>query len=181
MTTQRIFLTGYMGAGKTMLGRAFAAAQGLQFVDLDWYIEERMHRTVSQLFAEEGEEGFRRTEQRLLHEVACFDNVVVATGGGTPCSFDNMEVMNRAGITVFLDVPVPVLLARLKVARSGRPLLAGMNDDELYRFVTQALAQRRPYYERSFLRLDASMLDDAPSIGRTVQELERLLRGDSFH
>ena len=116
MTARRIFLTGYMGAGKTTLGRAFAAAEGLQFVDLDWYIEERTHRTVQQLFAEGGEEGFRRTEQRLLHEVACFEDVVVATGGGTPCFFDNMEVMNRAGITVFLDVPVPVLLARLRVA-----------------------------------------------------------------
>lgn len=89
--------------------------------------------------------------------------------------------MNRAGITVFLDVPVPVLLARLRVARAGRPLLAGMDDGELLRFVTQALAARRPFYGRSALRLDASQLDDAPGIGRTVQELQRLLRGDSFH
>ena len=97
----RIFLTGYMGAGKTTLGKAFARKMNVPFVDLDWYIEERFHKTVGELFTERGETGFRELERNMLHEVAEFENVVISTGGGAPCFFDNMEFMNRVGKTVF--------------------------------------------------------------------------------
>lgn len=76
-----------MGSGKTTLGKAYSAATGLQFVDLDWYIEERMHKSISDLFAERGEEGFRLLEQRMLHEAGEFEDVLIACGGGTPCFF----------------------------------------------------------------------------------------------
>ena len=82
----RIFLTGYMGAGKTTLGKAFARELGLTFIDLDWYIEERFHRTISELFRERGEDGFRRLEQSMLHEAGEFEDVVISTGGGRPPS-----------------------------------------------------------------------------------------------
>ena len=81
----RIFLIGYMGAGKTTLGKAFAREMSLNFIDLDWFIEERFHKTVQQLFLERGEDGFRELERKMLHEVAEFEDVVVSTGGGTPC------------------------------------------------------------------------------------------------
>lgn len=97
----RIFLTGYMGAGKTTLGKAFARQMDIPFVDLDWYIEERFHKTVGELFTERGETGFRELERNMLHEVAEFENVVISTGGGAPCFFDNMDFMNRTGKTVF--------------------------------------------------------------------------------
>ena len=93
-----------MGAGKTTLGKAFAREMSLNFIDLDWFIEERFHKTVQQLFLERGEDGFRELERKMLHEVAEFEDVVVSTGGGTPCFFDNMEYMNDCGDTVFLDV-----------------------------------------------------------------------------
>ena len=83
----RIFLIGYMGAGKTTLGKAFAREMSLNFIDLDWFIEERFHKTVQQLFLERGEDGFRELERKMLHEVAEFEDVVVSTGGGTPCFF----------------------------------------------------------------------------------------------
>lgn len=98
---KRIFLIGYMGSGKTTLGKAFARAMQLQFIDLDWYIEERFHKTVQELFAERGEEGFREVERNMLHEAGEFENVVIAAGGGTPCFFDNIDYMNRVGDTVF--------------------------------------------------------------------------------
>ena len=98
----RLILIGYMGVGKTTLGKALAKATGLAFYDLDWYIESRMRRTVKQLFDERGEEGFRLIEQRMLHEVAEFENVVISCGGGTPCFFDNMDYMNRQGHTLYL-------------------------------------------------------------------------------
>ena len=85
---KRVFLIGYMGSGKTTLGKAYSAATGLQFVDLDWYIEERMHKSISDLFAERGEDGFRLLEQKMLHEAGEFENVLIACGGGTPCFFD---------------------------------------------------------------------------------------------
>ena len=127
----RIFLIGYMGAGKTTLGKAFAREMGLTFIDLDWYIEERFHKTVSQLFTERTEDGVRELEKKMLHEVAEFEDVVIATGGGTPCFFDNVEYMNQQGETVFLNVSLKVLFQRLKIAKQQRPLLAKKSDEEL--------------------------------------------------
>ena len=127
----RIFLIGYMGAGKTTLGKAFAREMGLTFIDLDWYIEEPFHKTVSQLFTERTEDGFRELEKKMLHEVAEFEDVVIATGGGTPCFFDNVDYMNSVGETVFLDFDIRVLFRRLKVAKQQRPLLANKTDEEL--------------------------------------------------
>lgn len=89
----------------------------IPFVDLDWYIEERFHKTVGELFTERGETGFRELERNMLHEVAEFENVVISTGGGAPCFFDNMDFMNRTGKTVFLDVHPDVLFRRLRVAK----------------------------------------------------------------
>lgn len=92
-----------MGAGKTTVGKALAKALNLQFYDLDWYIESRMHMTVKQIFDERGEEGFRKIEHNMLHEVAEFEDVVISCGGGTPCFFDNIDYMNQQGETVYLE------------------------------------------------------------------------------
>ena len=134
----RIFLIGYMGAGKTTLGKAFSRELGLTFIDLDWYIEERFHKTVQQLFSERGEQGFRELEQKMLHEVAEFEDVVISAGGGTPCFFDNMDYMNACGDTVFLQVEPEVLFHRLKVAKQQRPLLANKSDEELMNIICKA-------------------------------------------
>ena len=138
-----------MGAGKTTLGKAFARAMGLTFVDLDWYIDDRFHKTVSQIFTERGEEGFRELEKRMLHEASDFENVVISVGGGTPWFFDNMEYMNQVGETVFLDVDNKVLFRRLKVAKHQRPLLANKTDEELMTFIQEALEKRLPNYTKA--------------------------------
>ena len=145
----RIFLIGYMGAGKTTLGKAFSRELGLTFIDLDWYIEERFHKTVQQLFSERGEQGFRELEQKMLHEVAEFEDVVISAGGGTPCFFDNMDYMNACGDTVFLQVEPEVLFHRLKVAKQQRPLLANKSDEELMNFICEALQKRHPFYSQA--------------------------------
>lgn len=171
----RIFLTGYMGAGKTTLGKAFARRLGLSFIDLDWYIEERFHKTVGELFAERGETGFRELERNMLHEVAEFEDVVVATGGGAPCFFDNMEFMNRMGQTVFLNVCPDVLFSRLRVAKQQRPILQGKQDDELKTFIVQALEKRAPFYRLAKYEFDADELEDRRQIDTSVQRLKQLL------
>lgn len=167
----RIFLIGYMGSGKTTLGRAYAKEMGLTFIDLDWYIEERFHTSVQKLFAQRGEEDFRRMEQKMLHEVADFEDVVIACGGGTPCFFDNMEYMKARGFTVFLDASIEVLFRRLKVARSSRPLLAEKNDEELRSFIAQTLEERMPYYEKVHIRINSDCLESRKQIAKAVEQL----------
>ena len=171
----RIFLIGYMGAGKTTLGKAFARAMGLTFVDLDWYIEERYHKTIRQIFEERGEDGFRELEKRMLHETGEFEDVVISVGGGTPCFFDNMDYMNSVGQTVFLDVDVKVLFRRLKVAKQQRPLLANKTDEELMTFIVEALQKRLPFYTRAKYVFNGERLEDRRQIQQSVERLKELL------
>lgn len=165
---RRILLIGYMGAGKTTLGRALADELGLQFIDLDLFIEERFRKTIREIFAERGEEEFRRIEQSMLHEVAEFEDVVISTGGGTPCFFDNIEYMNRQGTTVFLDVPVERLFIRLSIARSKRPLIKEKNDEELRIFIEEQLQKRMPYYSKAYHTFTADKLEDVKQIAESV-------------
>ena len=136
----RIFLTGYMGAGKTTLGKAFARELNVPFIDLDWYIEERFHKSIRELFVERGEASFRELERNMLHEVSEFEDVIISTGGGTPCFFDNMDYMNGHGQTVFLDVHPDILFNRLRVATHQRPILQGKTDEELRKLREHGLA-----------------------------------------
>lgn len=168
----RILLVGFMAAGKTTLGKALAKDLGLQFVDLDLYIESRYHATVSQIFAERGEEGFRQIERNMLHEVAEFEDVIIATGGGTPCFFDNMEYMNAQGTTVFLDVSVDVIFTRLTIARTQRPLVAGKTDEELRSYITETLNRRLPYYSRATHSFCANQLENVKQISESVERFK---------
>jgi shikimate kinase len=175
----RIFLIGYMGAGKTTLGKAASRAMGLQFIDLDAYIESRTHRTVKQIFADDGEDGFRSIEQRMLHEVADFDDVLIAAGGGTPCFFDNMEYMNARGKTVFLEVSEDRLVSRLKAGKRKRPLLASKTDDELLAVIRQAMEKRLPFYSQAQLRFNADLLESRQQVNGSVRGLVELLRKEA--
>ena len=172
----RIILIGYMGAGKTTLGKVLARETGLQFFDLDSYIEDRFHKKVPQIFAEKGEEAFRDIERRMLHEVAEFEDVVISCGGGTPCFFDNMDYMNQAGESVFLDVDVKVLFRRLKVAKQQRPLLAEKTDEELMNFIVEALQKRLPYYTQAKHVFNGEQLEDRHQIQQSVERLKELLK-----
>lgn len=141
-----IFLIGYMGAGKTAVGRALARRYGLEHIDLDWRIEQRFHQKISDMFATIGEEGFRRRERNMLQEVIGMENVVVSVGGGTPCFFDNMEQMNVAGQTIYLQCTVDVLVERIMRSQNKRPIVADKTQEELTQFVAEHLAEREPIY-----------------------------------
>jgi shikimate kinase len=145
----RIFLIGFMGSGKSTMGRALASELDLTFIDLDSFLEEKYFKTIPQIFAEEGEESFRRKERKVLEEVCSFDNVILATGGGAPCFFDNMKLINKSGFCVFLDVDVTSLVNRLIHAKTERPLIKGKSPEELHEFIEGLLAKRRPFYEKA--------------------------------
>lgn len=169
--SSRVIIVGYMGAGKTTLGHALSKQTGMMFYDLDWYIENRMHRTVKQLFDERGEEGFRLIERNMLREVAEFENVIVSCGGGTPCFFDNMDYMNRQGETVYLKANTDVLIAHLKMGRTVRPLLLGKDDDQLRTFIEQQIREREPFYAKARHTIDVSLMDTREKIQSTVAQL----------
>lgn len=171
----RIFLVGYMGAGKTTLGKAFAKAMNLSFIDLDWYTEERFHKTISQLFVELGEKKFREIEKRMLHEAGEFEETVISTGGGTPCFFNNMDYMNQHGDTVFLNVDPKVLFIRLKITHQNRPILQGKNDEQLMSFIVDSLKKRAPYYNKAKYTFDGSKLETGAQINQSVDKLQQLL------
>lgn len=168
---KRIFLIGYMGAGKTTLGRSLAQEMGLEFIDLDNFIESRQHKTVKEIFAEVGEQGFRRLERAALEEVSQFENVVISLGGGTPCFFDNMEVVNRSGVSVYLKPSEEVLLMRLIKGKHKRPLLADKSDDEILQVIREQLAWREPYYLKANIVFEASHLENKADIGQSAQRL----------
>lgn len=146
----RIFLIGYMGSGKTSMGKLLAENLQFTFVDMDAHIEKKYHRTVSEIFTQMGEEKFREIERECLHEIADFEKTVISTGGGTPCFFDNMEYMNNRGLTVYLKLTPDQLVIRLETSRKGkRPLLADRKGEELKIFIEQGLKSREPFYNRA--------------------------------
>ncbi len=150
----RIYLVGFMGAGKSRLGRALAKQLGYSFVDTDAMVEEAVGRSVPAIFAQEGEAAFRRYEHEALMRTEAMDEVVVATGGGTPLFFDAMEWMNAHGLTVFVRVPVQELYRRLQKDDRERPLAVDPEGKVSYAWVRRLLAERLPVYHQARLIVD---------------------------
>lgn len=171
----RIIIIGYMGAGKTTVGKALANSLQLPFYDLDWYIEGRMRKTVAQLFAERGEEGFRQVERNMLHEVAEFEDVVISCGGGTPCFFDNMEYLNAQGETIYLKATPEVLYKHLQMGKTVRPLLRDKTPQETLDFINSQLAHREPFYNKAHHTLDVNLLDSYEKINVSVKRIREAL------
>ncbi len=164
----RLILIGFMGSGKTTLGRALAKELGLTFIDLDNYIELRRCKSINRIFEESGEDGFRTIERNLLHEVCEFENVVISAGGGTPCFFDNIDYMNAQGTTIYLQVSSERLLERLRIAKSRRPLLKDKNDEEIKAFIEEQLARREKYYLQADYTFASDRLEDKEQIAESV-------------
>ena len=172
---KRIILIGFMGAGKTTVGRALSKELGLPFYDLDWYIENRRRKTVSEIFAESGEDGFRKIEHNMLHEVAEFEDVIISCGGGTPCFFDNMDYMNRQAQVVYLKATPEVLYQHLLMAKGDRPLLKGKSPEELMTYIREQLAAREPFYNKARHIIDVSLMDNHDKIQSTTQNILQLI------
>ena len=157
-----------MGVGKTTAGRELAKLLNLEFVDLDHFIQNRYNKTIGQLFEQFGEEGFREIENKVLKEVAQFENVVVSTGGGAPCFYDNMEVMNNAGITVYMKASPKLLSERLNLCKEKRPLIKDKNEAELKLFVTNNLTRREVHYSQAKVIFEADELVNREDVDKYV-------------
>lgn len=143
----RIFLIGFMGSGKSTLGTRLAKFIGYHHVDMDHLIEETAGMTIPGIFSEFGEEVFRKWEHDILHELCQREKVVISTGGGAPCHHDLMELMNRNGTTIYLELPPLALKERLIRSKTERPLIIGKSETELLDYITGKLEEREPFYK----------------------------------
>lgn len=176
---ERIFLIGYMGCGKSTLGKRLARKLSLSFIDLDAHIQSNYRKTIAELFDEKGEEGFRRIEHQALLEVADFEDVLVSTGGGAPCFFDNMEVMNRAGVTVYIKAEPEELAARLRASKTVRPILSKKKPEELIPFIREHLAERERYYNKAQIIFPTDHMITKEEIHLTVDAIAERLKNRS--
>lgn len=180
MIHKPLFLIGYMGVGKSTIGKALSKKLNIGLVDLDKYIENRYRKTIRELFDEKGEDAFRKIEQNALHEVARFENVIIATGGGTPCFFNNMEIMNRYGTTIYIKANVDELVARLLASKNIRPIIHGKLPKELITFVKKHLSERAHYYQKATITFETERLISKSDVYKTVDEIAQILK-NKYH
>ena len=162
----KVFLIGFMGCGKSTKAKQLAGRLNCPVIDLDAVIVEQQGATIAEYFAEHGEAAFRQLESETLRTYPYPATCVVATGGGLPCFFDNMEWMNANGKTVYLQMEPATLVSRLH-NRQKRPLIAHMNDEQLLAFIVQKLKERDPFYTKAQFIVNAFDLD--------AEQLEKLL------
>lgn len=145
-----------MGCGKSTMGRKLSEYLDLQFVDMDHYIEERNCKTIPQIFAEDGEAEFRKKERKALEELSEFTDTVIATGGGAPCFFDNIDLMNSTGKTIYLNIDPRELADRLLASKTERPLIKGKSRVELVAFIDETLKKRHEFYSQAQYQITES-------------------------
>jgi shikimate kinase len=158
----KIFLVGLMGSGKSYWTKQLAKKYKTGGYDLDYLIEVKEEKTIAEIFAEDGEDYFRKVESTVLKWFAEKKTYVLATGGGAPCFFDNMDWMNKQGITIWLDEPLPVIASRLAPEKEHRPLIAKLSDSELLAFLEKQRAERFPFYSAAQIHLqDETITSDS--------------------
>jgi shikimate kinase len=140
-----------MGCGKSYVGRNLAPLLGFDYIDIDKYIEEKEGLTIKEIFEQKGEDYFRQAEKDFIHQLDTGQNLVISTGGGAPCFFDNMEVMNEKGLTIYLNRNKEKVIWRLLKGQYKRPLIAHLNPEELEKFYDERLESRKPFYEKAKL------------------------------
>ncbi|MDB5025792.1 MAG: shikimate kinase [Mucilaginibacter sp.] len=163
----KIFLIGFMGSGKTTLGRKLAARMNCEFIDLDHKLEQQVELSIAEYFSFFGEDAFRKLESEVLKKTIYPDDVIVSTGGGLPCYFDNIDWMKANGKVVYIKLAPKILADRLESGKEERPLLQDKHDDDLVAFIEQRLAEREAFYSQ------ATIIADGLSL--TAEKLEQIL------
>lgn len=149
----KIFLIGFMGSGKSTLGKKLALKLGYHFVDIDKVIEAEIKISIAEYFQKNGENAFRQLENSMMKSIDLPENVVVATGGGAPCFFDNLAWMNQNGVTLYLSLSPKALVKRLENGIGQRPVLQNLSGQELEEFISVRLKEREEYYQQAKLTI----------------------------
>lgn len=168
----RIFLIGFMGSGKTTIGKALSEKLNMTFVDLDRYIEQKKQTTIPKIFQTEGERAFRNEEKQALSKILQKNNVIISTGGGLPCFNKNMETINHNGLSVYLKTTPENLFERLKSDFAHRPLLKNKTKNEQLQFIKNTLNQRKLYYEKAKLVVSTDNLTEEEVTRNCLAEIE---------
>lgn len=148
------FLVGFMGSGKSYMGRRLAKQLDIPWVDMDKEIERAERRTINEIFEKDGEDYFRKLERDYLLQLDPNQNLIIATGGGAPCFYDNMKVMNEKGKTLYLNRKKEVVIAQLMKGLHRRPLLKGKSQDQVMEYYDTVMEERRPYYEQATILVE---------------------------
>lgn len=153
-------LVGFMGAGKTTLGKVAARQMRATFLDVDQLMEATEGMSVASIFELKGETYFRNQESKTLQEAVlrASPGTIISTGGGAPCFHDNIAFLNQHSVTMFLDVSPFELARRLEPSRSKRPLLANLSSEKFLDWISDKLAERRPFYEQAQMVITADKL-----------------------
>jgi shikimate kinase len=151
---KHVILTGMPGSGKSSLGFILSKLMWIPFIDTDYYIIKKEKKSIADIFAGQGEDNFRKLEKQVLAEIIENEPSVISTGGGMPCFFDNMDIMNEFAITIYLEVTSENLFEHLKNDKK-RPLVKGKTAEELMDYINTSMTQRKPYYEKADITVPA--------------------------
>jgi len=163
-----IFITGYMGSGKTTLGKRLAERLNYQFYDLDEMIENSTGYSIAAYFEKFGEASFRLQERDILISHLDDADTVIATGGGTACYADNMALMNKKGITIFLDTPFETIMKRMAGDINYRPLLKDIPAEKLPHYIREHMKSRQKFYSLAKIRVDGSEIGFESIVGTVI-------------
>lgn len=169
----KIVLVGYMASGKSLIGQLLAKDLNLEFIDLDDQIELESEMAIPQIFEEKGEIFFRKKEYEVLNQILKNkDNLVLATGGGTPCYGNNMQTIGDfSDVSIYLQLSIPSLKARIEKEKQHRPLVRDVADEDLPEFIGKHLFERRPFYGRA----TKTLVCDQKSAEEIVAEIKSML------
>ncbi|MGX1931036.1 shikimate kinase [Flagellimonas sp. 2504JD4-2] len=169
----KVVLVGYMASGKSSVGKLLAKHLELEFIDLDEYIEEYAEKSIKAIFSDKGEIFFRKLEHRMLNKVLDEkESVLLSTGGGTPCYSNNMDtILEKADHSIYLQLPISVLVDRISKEKETRPLVKDLTDDELPEFIGKHLFERRQFYALAKHIVNC----DKKALEQVVSEVKELL------
>jgi shikimate kinase len=161
LNSRIVYIIGFMGSGKTTTGKKLASMLGWSFIDLDKKIEEHAGTKIPEIFSRYGEDYFRKIESEVLRKMKVQTNTVISTGGGAPCHDDNMDFMLETGLTIYLKLTSAQLKRRLSESKGERPLLKGVNKEDLQSFIENRLTFREKYYCRAEIQIESFEMDYA--------------------
>ena len=170
---KNVFLIGFMACGKSTIGKDLALQLNCAFLDTDLLIEKKVKKNIKDFIIENGEIAFRIWENKIVREIiGNTEKSVVATGGGLACSQENIELLKKSGILIFIDAPEELIFKRLK-GDSTRPLIANLNDAELKTFISTKLKERKEFYDQATIKIEGKK-NTKEIIGEICEKLKLL-------